>query len=134
MSVHTASGPKSLSSRSAGLPGYTLVICEKPDAARRVAEALSVGAPEIFKVGRRSCFSARMDGRGKRYVVCAAMGHLYGISDTVRDRRVYPVLDLEWFPLGATSDKAAKARLEPDPSHRAASLKDAACVRERLRF
>ena len=34
------------------------------------------------------------------------MGHLYGVSDTVKDRRVYPVLDLEWFPLGATRDKA----------------------------
>ena len=107
MSVHTASGPKSLSSRSAVLPGYTLVICEKPDAARRVAEALSIGAPEIFKVGGVPAFRLE-DGRGKRYVVCAAMGHLYGISDTVKDRRVYPVLDLEWFPLGATSDKAAK--------------------------
>jgi len=36
------------------------------------------------------------------------MGHLYGVSDTVKDRRVYPVLDLEWFPLGATRDKGAR--------------------------
>lgn len=48
------------------------------------------------------------DAEGRKYVVCAAMGHLYGISDTVRDRRVYPALDLEWFPLGAISNKAAK--------------------------
>ena len=39
-------------------------------------------------------------------MVCAATGHLYGVSDTVKDRRVYPVLDLEWFPLAATRDKA----------------------------
>jgi DNA topoisomerase I len=107
MSIHTASRTRPLSPRSAGLPGYTLVICEKQDAARRVAEALSIGTPETFKVGGVPVFRLE-DGRGKRYVVCAAMGHLYGISDTVRDRRVYPVLDLEWFPLRATSDKAAK--------------------------
>jgi len=83
------------------------VICEKPDAARRVAEALSSGAPEVFKVGGVPAFRLE-DARGRRYVVCAAMGHLYGVSDTVKDRRVYPVLDLEWFPLGATRDKAAR--------------------------
>ena len=48
------------------------------------------------------------DAAGRKYVVCAAMGHLYGISDTVKDRRVYPALDLEWFPLAAISDKAGK--------------------------
>jgi len=82
------------------------VICEKPDAARRVAEALSNGAPEVFKVGDVPAFRLQ-DTRGRRYVVCAAMGHLYGVSDTVKDRRVYPVLDLEWFPLGATRDEAS---------------------------
>jgi DNA topoisomerase-1 len=107
MSVHNASRAGSPSPRSAGFPGYTLVICEKPDAARRVADALSVGAPEIFKVGGVPAFRLE-DARGRRYVICAAMGHLYGMSDTVKDRRVYPVLDLEWFPLGATSDKASK--------------------------
>jgi len=83
------------------------VICEKPDAARRVAEALSSGPPETFKVGDVSAFRLEDPG-GRRYVVCAAVGHLYGISDTVKDRRVYPALDLEWFPLGAVSAKAAR--------------------------
>lgn len=82
------------------------MICEKPDAARRVAEALSNGAPEVFRVGGVPAFRLE-DAQGRRYVVCAAMGHLYGVSDTVKDRRVYPVLDLEWFPLGATRDDTA---------------------------
>jgi DNA topoisomerase I len=90
-----------------GPGGYTLVICEKPDAARRVAEALSSGPPEAFKVSDVSAFRLE-DSGGKRYVICAAVGHLYGISDTVKDRRVYPALDLEWFPLGAINDKAAR--------------------------
>lgn len=90
-----------------GFSGYTLVVCEKPDAARRVAEALSSGAPEAFKVGGVPAFRLE-DRRGRRYVVCAAMGHLYGVSDTVKDRRVYPALDLEWFPLGGSRDKRAR--------------------------
>src|ERR1019366_2935999 len=74
---------------------------------RTVAEALSSAAPEMFRVGDVPAFRLE-DSNGKRYVICAALGHLYGISNTVRDRRVYPALDLEWFPLGATSDKVAK--------------------------
>src|SRR5271155_3458258 len=93
--------------RRHGFSGYTLVVCEKPDAARRVAEALSSGPPEAFKVGGVQAFRLE-DVRGRRYVVCAAAGHLYGVSDTVKDRRVYPALDLEWFPLGAISDKAGR--------------------------
>jgi len=89
------------------LGGYVLVICEKPDAARRVADALSSEPPETFKVGGVPAFRL-VDAEGRQYVVCAAMGHLYGISETVKDRRIYPALDLEWFPLGAISDKAAK--------------------------
>jgi DNA topoisomerase I len=107
MSVRRTGREKAASPRNAGPGGYTLVICEKPDAARRVAEALSSGAPETIRVGAVPAFRLE-DAGGRRYVVCAAMGHLYGISDTVKDRRVYPAFDLEWFPLGELSDKASK--------------------------
>lgn len=108
MSVLPASRSESPSPRRIGLTGYTLVICEKPDAAWRVAEALSAGAPETFEVGGIRAFRLE-DECGRRYVVCAAAGHLYGISDTVKNRTVYPVLDLEWFPVGAKRDRAAKS-------------------------
>ncbi len=84
--------------------GYTLVVCEKPDAARRVSEALSSRPPRVSKVGDVSVFHAAGAG-GREYVVCAAAGHLYGISDVVKDRRVYPVADVEWFPLSAVRKK-----------------------------
>ena len=90
-----------------GISGYTLVICEKPDAARRVAEALSDTAPTSFRVGGVAAFRFE-NGDGRKYVVCAALGHLYGVSDTVQDRGVYPVFDLEWFPIGAISDNAPR--------------------------
>jgi DNA topoisomerase-1 len=107
MTVRSTSRRRAVSPGGAGARGYTLVICEKPDAAKRVAEALSPGAPEVFKVGDVPAFRLE-DAHGRSYVVCAAVGHLYGISDTVKDRRVYPALDLEWFPLGAISDKAGR--------------------------
>lgn len=107
MSVRNPSGRRAVLPGRVGTGGYTLVICEKPDAARRVAEALASVAPETFKVRDVPAFRLQ-DTKGKRYVVCAAMGHLYGISDTIEDRRVYPALDLEWFPLGEISDKSAK--------------------------
>ena len=51
MSVHPTSRRGFRLSNRAEFRGYTLVVCEKPDAARRVAEALSLGAPEVFSVG-----------------------------------------------------------------------------------
>jgi len=107
MTVSPSSGRKARLPRGASQVGYTLVICEKQDAARRVADALSSESPETFKVEGVPVFRLK-DASGKKYVVCAAMGHLYGISETVKDRSIFPALDLEWFPLGAISDKAAK--------------------------
>jgi DNA topoisomerase I len=76
---------------------YCLVICEKPDAARRVADAIaSDDGVETLTVGGVQAFSLRSGGR--RYIVCSAIGHLYAVSDSFRRREVYPVFDLEWYP------------------------------------
>lgn len=74
---------------------YTLVVCEKPDAARRIAKAL--GSAKETKVAGVPVFD--VDFQNKRYKVCSAIGHLYGISDGTKNRSVYPVLDLEWAPI-----------------------------------
>jgi DNA topoisomerase-1 len=75
--------------------GYTLVICEKPDAARRVSDALSGGASRSEQVEGTTVF--RFSRRGEEFVVCAALGHLYGVSDPSGERTVYPVFDVEWY-------------------------------------
>lgn len=75
---------------------YTLVVCEKPDAARRIASALG-SARETRGAGGVSVFDVAYGGRN--YKVCSASGHLYGISDKTKNRSVYPVLDLEWAPI-----------------------------------
>ena len=77
-------------------PDYCLVICEKPDAARRVADALASDGVESMLVNGVQVLS--LENGGRSYVVCSAMGHLYAISDSFRRRETYPVFDLEWYP------------------------------------
>lgn len=81
---------------------YTLVVCEKPDAARRIAQAL--GDAKETRTGGISVFDVEFSG--KKYKVCSASGHLYGLTDRTRNRSVYPVLDLEWAPI--EKDRAAR--------------------------
>ncbi|MFZ0896388.1 MAG: DNA topoisomerase I, partial [Candidatus Nitrosopolaris sp.] len=76
---------------------YTLVVCEKPDAARRIAHALGnsslkeiTGQPPVFSV---------TDRNNQQFVVCSAIGHLYGLVDAKRNRSVYPVFDVRWAPI-----------------------------------
>lgn len=76
---------------------YSLVICEKPDAARRVAEALKVQDMESRRVGSVEVFMVERDA--KRYVVCSSLGHLYTLADIARKRSIYPVYDVQWVPL-----------------------------------
>jgi DNA topoisomerase-1 len=76
---------------------YTLVVCEKPDAARRIAYALG---NSNFKErnGLPPVFSAT-DHRNEHFIVCSAIGHLYGLVDINRNRSVYPVFDVKGHPL-----------------------------------
>lgn len=74
---------------------YTLVICEKPDAARRVSEALSDGSAQSLIVEGTTAFTFRREGED--FVVCSAQGHLYAVSDPFEERAVYPVFDVEWY-------------------------------------
>jgi len=75
--------------------GYTLVVCEKPDAARRVSDALSEGTFRSEQVEGVTVF--RFDRGAEEFVVCSAQGHLYGVSDPSDERAVYPVFDVEWY-------------------------------------
>lgn len=78
------------------LHDYSLIVCEKPDAARKVAEALAEGRVASMVVSGVETLSFRRDNAD--YVVCSAIGHLYGISDSFSQRDTYPVFDLEWYP------------------------------------
>ena len=71
------------------------MICEKPDAARRIADALSGGTARREEVDGTTVF--RLERKGEDFVVCAAQGHVYGVSDPFDERAVYPVFDVEWY-------------------------------------
>jgi DNA topoisomerase-1 len=87
------------------MPGmYTLVVCEKPDAARRIAHALG----DAKETGA-SVFDVSF--QGKHFKICSASGHLYSVSDATRNRSVYPVLDLEWAPIEEKGRGARVSRI-----------------------
>jgi DNA topoisomerase-1 len=85
--------------------GYSLVICEKPDAAKRVSEALAERGVSTFSVRGVPVFS--LERKGERVIVCSAQGHLYEVSDPLAERSVYPVFDVEWFQHDQVDKKAA---------------------------
>ena len=103
-------------------PPYALVVCEKPSVALRIAQAL--GTSSFAKITgldkdlgpvekRRSRFQSTaflaISQNARSFVVCSALGHLYGLVDVNRDRTVYPVFDVKWTPiLGKRSTKGQR--------------------------
>jgi len=87
--------------------GYTLVICEKPDAARRVSDALSGGDSRSEILEGTTVF--RFDRGGEEFVVCSAQGHVYVVSDPFDERAVYPIFDVEWYSSDKVDEDSAGA-------------------------
>ena len=83
------------------------MLCEKPDAARRVAEVLSGGGAQSSTADGMTVF--RFTSQGEDFVVCSAQGHVYAISDPFEERAVYPVFDVEWYPSNLVEEKNASA-------------------------
>ncbi len=75
----------------------TLIICEKPDAARRLAEALTDDpVSEHRKYGLTYYEIVR---QGEETAICPALGHLYVVdSKDDSSRRAYPVWEFSWKP------------------------------------
>jgi len=86
------------------IPDYTLVVCEKADAAKRIAYALS-DRVETFNVAGTRVYHAQ--NSEKNYVICSALGHLYTLGTPREKRDLFPVFDLMWFPLNEV-DKEKK--------------------------
>jgi DNA topoisomerase I len=76
---------------------YTLVVTEKPSAAKRIASALSEeGEPE--KLGKGiACYRIRRDGR--ELLIAPAVGHLFVLDEKNGGLKWnYPVFSVEWKP------------------------------------
>lgn len=79
--------------------GYTLIIAEKPDAARRIAEAIADKKPKIVRRNEAKYYEFTVNG--KKHICVPAVGHLFVLSP-VKDKNSkgwnYPVFDFHWIP------------------------------------
>jgi len=80
------------------LDGKTVfILCEKPDAAARLAKSLNEkGNVKEKRVNGVPYYEAYRGG--KRLLIISALGHLYTVAPKIEDRDVYPVFDFYWAP------------------------------------
>ncbi|MCL6500849.1 MAG: DNA topoisomerase I [Candidatus Pacearchaeota archaeon] len=86
------------------LKNYTLVICEKPQAAMKIAFALAENAP--LKKNIAGVPYWELEREGKKFVVASAVGHLFGLAEKEKTQR-WPVFEIEWKPLASFARKYA---------------------------
>ncbi len=82
-----------------------LIICEKPNAALKVAEALADKKPIKKSIGKVSYYE--LIHNGKKILVGCAVGHLYGLAE--KDKKKgwsYPTFSYEWKPSYQVSKSA----------------------------
>jgi DNA topoisomerase-1 len=75
---------------------HTLIITEKPDAARRIAQALDQKQkPKRAEINHVPYYKADRD---RPIVIVPAIGHLYTVAAEARGRSSYPVFAFQWQP------------------------------------
>ncbi|MEM3402367.1 MAG: DNA topoisomerase I [Candidatus Hadarchaeales archaeon] len=84
----------------------TLIICEKPAAAVKIAGALSEKKRKK-ELNGVTYFEVERDG--KTLIVVPAIGHLFTLKSK-RPLKDYPVYDIEWVPSYVADRKAAKTK------------------------
>ena len=75
---------------------YTLIITEKPDAARRIASALDLNQkPKMIEEDGVPYYIVDRD---RNIIVVPALGHLYTVFAETGRKSSYPVFDFRWGP------------------------------------
>jgi len=82
--------------------GYKLIITEKPQAAAKIAAALSDGKDN--KISKAKVSYYEFERNGERIVVGCAVGHLFSVSQTVKGHD-YPIFDIGWYPNSVVNKK-----------------------------
>lgn len=78
---------------------YTLIIAEKPDAARRIAKAIGDKKPKVVKKREIAYYEFTVNKR--KHVCVPAVGHLFVLTPSKNHSPkgwTYPVFNLEWIP------------------------------------
>ncbi len=83
---------------------YELIICEKPNAAKRIAESLSDGKP--IKESYQGVPYYKITHGSNDIVIASAVGHLYGLAEKEKKGWRFPVFDIEWKPVFETSKES----------------------------
>lgn len=93
--------------RTSSGTGTVLIICEKPAAAEKIADALSDG--KDHKIMENGVPIYEFNKNGKRIVVGCAVGHLFGIAEDKKEKKRadIPSFDVIWKPSFETKNKAA---------------------------
>jgi DNA topoisomerase-1 len=76
---------------------YELIITEKPNAAKMIAQALADGKP--IKESDKGVPYYKVTRGNKDLVIACAVGHLYTVTEKEKSFK-YPVFDLHWRPNG----------------------------------
>ena len=81
-----------------------LIISEKPNAAKRIAEALADGKP--IREGKQGVYYYKVTHGKKDILVACSVGHLYGLAQK-EGKKGIPVFEIEWKPIHETSRSGA---------------------------
>ena len=82
----------------------TLIICEKPTAAKKIATALSQGKLTVKKSSEGVDYY-EFNIKKHTYVAVPAVGHIFALKDTKKGWE-YPIFDMEWVPVFVANKKA----------------------------
>jgi len=74
----------------------TLIICEKPQAAGKIASALADSEEKKFSENGVSWYEFKRGG--KDFIVGCAVGHLFGVAQELGKRASIPNFEVEWRP------------------------------------
>ena len=85
-----------------------LIITEKPNAAKKIADALSDG--KAIKKAEGKVPYYLVTHNNKDIIVGCAVGHLYTVAEKDKGKWVYPVFGMEWKPTSDVDKKAAFAK------------------------
>ena len=85
-----------------------LIVCEKPTAASRIAQALDDHrSPETYRERGVPYHIARNGGND--LVIVSALGHLYSVTQS-KGKWTYPVFETKWVPTYVANKKLSRTR------------------------
>jgi DNA topoisomerase-1 len=85
---------------------YELIITEKPNAAKKIAEALATGKPIARNINGVPYYEVTHGN--KDIVVGCAVGHLYTVAEKEKKKGWrYPVFEIQWEESGETKKESA---------------------------